>query len=177
MPSTKLQLEWIRKDEAAKRLKVSTRSVLSMAAAGKIQRKPERDPATNQTVMLLHAGDIERIAFEREHPEPAQALQAIAPQALQAPRTNGHIAIQRYKGDGEQGLLAMLAAHAAQPAQVIRPWLTLSEAAEYCGLPEMFLLGLIDNGKLPALNVGVRAGGRYRVKRGDLDAIAGELTS
>ena len=166
MPTTAPQIEWLRKDEAAKRLNMSTRSVLAMAADGKIQRKPERDPATNQVVMLLHAGDIERIAYERDHPEASQAVQAVAPQPSHA---NGAI-----KPGGEQALLAMLA-HAAQPAPAIKPWMTLVDAAEYSGLPETFLRGLVDQGKLPACDVGVRAGGRYRVKRSDLDAIAGDI--
>lgn len=65
------QIEWLSKDQAAQRLHMSARSVLAMAAAGKIQRKPERDPATNQVVTKLHAGDVERIAYARQHPEEA----------------------------------------------------------------------------------------------------------
>jgi excisionase family DNA binding protein len=58
-------------------------------------------------------------------------------------------------------------------APIGRPWLTLAEAAEYSGLPAAFLRDLIAGGQLRALNVGVREGGRYRVRRSDLDEIQG----
>jgi len=58
-----------------------------------------------------------------------------------------------------------------QPAAADRPWLTVEEAAGYSGLPASFLLGLVESRRLPALDVGVRAGGRYRVARRDVDAI------
>jgi excisionase family DNA binding protein len=57
-----------------------------------------------------------------------------------------------------------------------RPWLTVDEAADYSGLPASFLLSLIDGKRLGALDVGVRAGGRYRVARRDVDAIKAPTT-
>jgi excisionase family DNA binding protein len=65
-----------------------------------------------------------------------------------------------------------------QPAPPVsdRPWLTIDEAADYSGLPASFLLGMIEEKRLGALDVGVRAGGRYRVSRRDIDAIKAPTT-
>jgi excisionase family DNA binding protein len=57
------------------------------------------------------------------------------------------------------------------PAKM-RPWLTIAEAADYTGLPESFLLHMIEEGDLPALDVGVRPGGKWRVSRRALDGIS-----
>ena len=61
---------------------------------------------------------------------------------------------------------------AAAPAPAA--WLTLAEAETFIGLPEAFLAAQIRAGKLAALDVGVRPGGRWRVSKRDLEAIAGE---
>lgn len=50
-------------------------------------------------------------------------------------------------------------------------WLSLPEAALYIGLPESTLRKLLMSGRLRALDTGPRFGGRWRVKRSDLDAI------
>jgi excisionase family DNA binding protein len=52
-------------------------------------------------------------------------------------------------------------------------WLTLAEAEDYIRLPASYLLYMIECNELPARDVGIRAGGRWRVKRSDLDAIQG----
>ena len=69
-------VEWLRKADAAKLLKMSTRSVLAMAAAGKIRRRPIHDEATHQTVMLLNVEDLERIAHSFPGVEKSFAIQA-----------------------------------------------------------------------------------------------------
>jgi excisionase family DNA binding protein len=61
---------------------------------------------------------------------------------------------------------------ASEPAPP-RPWLNLDESAEYSGLPASVLRDLVAGGHLPALDVGVRPGGRFRVRRADLDALEG----
>jgi len=63
--------------------------------------------------------------------------------------------------------------HAFEPP-IYHPgqWLSLPEAAAYTGLPQSTLRKLIASRKLLALDVGPRPGGRWRVKRSDLDAIS-----
>lgn len=67
----------------------------------------------------------------------------------------------------------------AGPAQAFQPpmyhpsqWLSLPEAAAYTGLPASTLSKLLANGKLRGLDTGPRLGGRWRIKRSDLDAIS-----
>jgi len=55
--------------------------------------------------------------------------------------------------------------HAAQ-------WLSMPEAAAYTGLPQSALRRLMADGKLRGLDTGPRLGGRWRIKRSDLDAIS-----
>jgi excisionase family DNA binding protein len=59
----------------------------------------------------------------------------------------------------------------------LRPWMTAAEAADYSGLPAGFLVRAIEAGELVALDVGVRPGGRYRIRRTDLDALSGRKLS
>jgi excisionase family DNA binding protein len=51
-------------------------------------------------------------------------------------------------------------------------WLSLAEGAAYTGLPQSTLRRLLATRKLPALDTGPRFGGRWRIKRSDLDAIS-----
>lgn len=142
-----------------------------MAAAGKIQRRMQVDPATNQTVALLHAGDIERIAYEREHPEEAPAA---APPPAKSPARRDSVL------PSLSALLPHLAAITPPPS--LPAWLNLDQAAEYTGLSRELLLRLIHAGTLPALkdqpiksegNGRAKAGSSWRVCRRDLDALQG----
>ncbi|MGA3074704.1 MAG: helix-turn-helix domain-containing protein [Bryobacteraceae bacterium] len=51
-------------------------------------------------------------------------------------------------------------------------WLCLAEAAAYTGLPQSILRKLLASRKLPGLDTGARLGGRWRIKRSDLDEIS-----
>jgi excisionase family DNA binding protein len=51
-------------------------------------------------------------------------------------------------------------------------WLCLAEAAAYTGLPQSTLRKLLASRKLHALDTGPRVGGRWRIKRSDLDDIS-----
>lgn len=112
-------------------------------------------------VLDYKEGRLKRQAAAAKAAAPSKALVAsLLPLALQQQQRN----IQQFQ---EQPI---------QPQQAPSPhdWLTLAEAAAAThGLPESFLLGLIHAGELPCCDVGVRPGGRYRVKRRDLEAIDG----
>lgn len=149
---------WITKKEAAKLLAVSRnggkpqplseRRILEYTQTGALRSAKQRDPKSGQTMVVVSLKDAMRLKHEREHPPVLPAV----------------------PNEPKQKLLA------APPVAVVPScaWLTLAEAEIYSGLPETFLLVLIAGHVLPALNVGVRAGGRWRVKRTDLDRIEGQ---
>ena len=145
--------EYLTKDVAAKRSKRSARRLLELAAAGRIRKIVRPDPKNgHRAIALFHKDDI--MALAHGDGLPPAALQKSAP-------------------------VRPVAALPQPVASVIppTPWLTLAEAEAYTGLPQLILRHLIHEGKLPALHVGVRAGGQYRVAKRDLDAIAGENQS
>ena len=87
--------EWLTKQEAAKRLDLSPQRVLAMAKARQIGSKRERDPVTRQKIVLLHAGDVERICYDRDHPKPKAPLtkrENAVTEAVAAAKSNGDIA-------------------------------------------------------------------------------------
>lgn len=154
---TSQTVEWLDKHQAAERLGKSWRTVLTLAQEGKIQSRKEKDHATGQMVVKLHAGDIERLCYERDHPE-TTAVAALPKVAV--------------------GKAKQAPASPAEPATTAskRPWLTLDEAAEYSGLRKSWLLDFAMQ-NLPAtlegIGISVRdngpgPGGRWRFHRGSL---------
>jgi len=143
--------EYITKQIAARQLGLSERRVLELAQKGKIKRHLVKNPDTGHRQVLLSASDVARL----------RGID-IATGALGS-RENG--AVMR-----AARTLAALPPHDVSTIPQ-RPWLTLAEAEDYSGLPRSFLDEYIRAGKLPALDVGVRPGGRWRVSRRDLDAI------
>ncbi|MGA2737821.1 MAG: helix-turn-helix domain-containing protein [Bryobacteraceae bacterium] len=73
-----------------------------------------------------------------------------------------------FPGSSEAGTASVFQSPIYHPAQ----WLSLAEAAAYTGLPQSILRKLLGNRKLPGLDTGPRLGGRWRIKRSDLDAIS-----
>jgi hypothetical protein len=179
-PSTPAQTgvrEWITKEETAKQLDRSVRTVLAMAAAGTIKSKTERDPKRRgQKVTLFHAGAVAALAEKRENgtaaEKPAQDRKPaiIPPAALQSTDISLTQALV-------ERLLNPPPAVAVPPAP--RPWLTLDEAAEFSGLTKRWLEAeairiLRDEGTTP-IAIKVRDmgrgthGGRWRFLRSDLE--------
>ena len=148
--------EYLNKETAARRSGRSVRRLLELAAAGRIRKQIIKDEKNSgRALAVFHAGDIAQLAKGEMPPVNG---------ALQISRPVRHVA----------------ALPQPEIASVIpptpRPWLTLAEAAEYTGLPESFLAKRIGEGKLPALDVGPRPGGHWRVSRRDLDAITANTT-
>lgn len=147
---------YLTKTLAAKALGISPRRLVELAAAGQIHRHYHNDPKSRRTIALFEKTEIEQLAAQRtlaDQPGGSTPARWIEP-LLQA------IAGQR-------------AIESSTP-KVDALWLTPAEAAQYSGLPERFLIGLIQVKQLPALDVGVRPGGRWRIARRDLDAIRAE---
>jgi hypothetical protein len=162
---------WLLKSQAAVQMNRSESRVAALAQEEGVETTPAKplksrkleNPKTKQVVTLIHAGDVESFLYRRKHPEeftevaekpekPEKDLQLIRGAALQP------VAI------------------APQAPAAPRPWLTLDEAENYSGLPAGFLLEHIAAGKLPALNVGRRKGGQWRVARRDLDQLQATAT-
>lgn len=152
MQATKV--EWVSKEEAGVLLgtiqrPLSTRRVLELAREGRLESGRVKDPNSHQTVVRIHAGSIERFLELNRNPEPI-------------PHPRG----LRVRDRSADGTLAVSAHHL---------WLTLEEAADYSGLPASILLRMVTHAELPTIDVGVRPGGRWRVRRTDLDQIPGQL--
>lgn len=156
--------EWINKNEAAERLKLSTRAVLDAASKGKIRSEKQRDTKTRQLAVMLNAADVERYAYEREHPEESQANSAVP-----ARRMPG--GSDRLVPAGSSIMMDWIDLN-VKPKH-LHPWLTIQEASDYSGLPKSTIEKLIHAGQLKAIDCGPRPGGKYRIKRIDLDALEG----
>jgi hypothetical protein len=163
------QMEWLDKAQAAEVLGMSPRSLLAMAASGKIQSKRERDERTKQMAVKLHAGDVERIRYEREHPPEAaaQAAQGEKPQALQPSQPSRELPSD--VRDFAYLLGTILKARAeAPPAELKEPhFLTLKQARDVSGLPISFL-----HQKLCKTGIATKTGGGWRIARPELERFA-----
>lgn len=158
----KPQTEWINKTEAAAQLKISERTVLQLASSGKIISKKERNPGSNQTAVQFNAADVERYGFERDNPKEKPIMQAS--QSLQT--IPASIAVPLEIGILQKMLNPPEATH-------YQAWMTVKECEKYSGLPASTLMVFIKSKRLPAIDCGPRAGGRWRVSRRDMDKLEG----
>ena len=148
--------EYISKQLAAESLGLSPRRLLEISQTGQIKRRYARDPVTKRRQAIFRAADVARLADEI-----ASRKCSVRPEAAARSESAALSHIRTVPPALPQ---------LERPA---RPWLTVDEAADYTGLPASFLASMIAAGKLAALDVGVRAGGRWRVNRRDLDGIKG----
>lgn len=174
--------EYLDKPQAAKRLGISPRRLLELAASGRIKRHYLKNTRSQRKIVTFKTDDVERLARERDE-------QALLPPSYEPHSTSQlSLKVNKHKGTVHGGSdLASLATLIstkllpAAPAGPPREWLTVEEAANYTGLPASFLLELIHKTmelkrlagpRLPALDVGVRPGGRWRISKRDLDALS-----
>jgi hypothetical protein len=141
------QKEFWSKQIAAKYLNLSVRQLMEISLNGRLKRHKQFDPGTRREAAMFLRADIE--ALKREWtPAPDSQLAIVRPVAL--------------------------APEAAAPPAAPQHWVTLAEAAGVSGLPAAVLLRLVRDERLPAIDCGPRAGGRYRVRRDALGAIGGD---
>lgn len=227
------ETEWIDKWEASKRLNLGHRAVLDAAAKGKIRSMKGKGSKGPQLSMLFHAGDVERYAYEREHPEEnAKGILTNFPmpeplryetRLMEMTLANGltirasdargklgldheteHYRIKEWTkpgpdcqfhkfkvdGPGNHDYLYVALEESCGPQLILglekayqaglnaagggkQQWVTAEQAASITGLPASVLAGLIKSAALKAIDCGPRPGGRYRIKRSDLDALEG----
>lgn len=168
--------EWIGKQEAATRLKLSERTIFDLAKKGKIRSKKQTDPERrNQVTTLFNSADVERYGFERDNPVEVA-------NGLQLPRLGDDPLMDELLTKIVPATLQMLGVSvpSVDPSDI--PWMTLENASVYSGLPCSTLNQLIQAGRLPVIDTwggkerkgGGLPGGRYRIKRSDLDALEGQ---
>jgi len=169
---SKPKTEYLNKELAAKHLGLSVRRILELAQRGVIEKEYTYDPKARRRVAVFSRSSLDNVKDNRHNylqtaglPEkPAKRGGSYANDS-QVSQSNTLIQLleQAARKDAATGNFA--------PAPA---WLTLTDAETFIGLPEAFLAAQIRAGKLPALDVGVRPGGRWRVSKRDLEAIAGE---
>ena len=155
------QSEYINKDLAASRSGLSVRRLLELAARGTIRKRHVRDPKSKRQIAVFDARDIAMIK--------AGGSPAIIDGQKRLTAATGFIPLRSVAAVPQPSPASEI-----HPTPEPRPWMTAAEAADYSGLPASFLVRFIEAGKLPALDVGVRPGGRWRISKRDLDAIAGK---
>lgn len=160
---------YITKEIAARILGVSPRRALELCSEGKIRSKEGHNPQTKRRQTLLVEEDVRRLAAERTTLSDLVATAAL-PHVGSASPHEAQAALQRASELSVRNPAE--ASHISAASPVPRNWLTLDEAAA-CGLPASYLLSLIESGELPARNVGVRPGGRWRIRRADLEQLEG----
>jgi excisionase family DNA binding protein len=140
---------------------------MELSAEGKPKRYREVDPETKREAVMFRSDEIKQMREEMTGAPVPNALARVARRfAIEAPAADRMVSLGQAKWATE--------ASAAAPSSGDRPWITLDDAAEYTGLPASVLQRFIEAGRLPAIDVGVRPGGHWRVKRSDLDAIQGD---
>ena len=150
--------EYLSKEITADVLGLSVRRLMEISESGKrIKRYKIEDPETHREVVMFRRVDVEEL----------KRVWTPAP----------IVAGPKLLGAGNAAAAAPVLPPAPPSGDTSLPWLTLDQAATYTGLPAAVLLHLVKGRRLRALDVGVREGGRYRVRRTDLDQIEGELIS
>lgn len=162
------QTKWLSKEEAGVHLgtierPLSTRRVLELAREGRLESGKTRDPNSGQTVVRISWDSVQTYLEKKKNPDPP-------PDPIEC-RQPSHTT--RLTGRAIGDLLEALLRECANRTPA-RLWLTLSEAAEYSGLPAQILRSMVLSGQLEVLEVGRRRGGRWRLSRRDLEGIRGQ---
>ena len=173
--------EWIPSLEAAHILGIGERELQRKAKRypKQLTRKTQRLGPQRQLSALYLRSDL--MAFRDRQAkgiDPASAERLIPGETEGAdvpdaavPPTGESLALERLNtGDPLTRLAELLARLSAHYQPQPKPWMTLSEAAEYSGLPKGYLLGLCRQNKL-GTDVGRRRGGRFRISRKQLEGL------
>lgn len=154
---------WPTKQETAKILNVSTKTVEKFATDGKLQQA-KRPQTGKPAVNVYHPGDIERLRQERQPPAYVVPANGAASEASQktshtseALALSGGHALIRALADG-------LREHFESRSEP-RLFLSIKEAAAFSNLPQTLIQKWIREGKLQAL----KTGRGWRIRRKDLE--------
>lgn len=171
---------WITKAEAAKVLKVSTKSVEKFRADGKLHAVSWRRPSGGPKIMVYHPGDVEALRAERVYTPPTAVVMRSEDISEIPANSSQDFAKVNPSQAVELFLRALLDAAGSQKALTpsrkqpkpevplqCRVFLTVREAVAYTGVPERRLREFIASGVVPTASVK----GYTRVVRADLDKL------
>lgn len=144
---------WLEKEEAAKLLGRDKRQIDRRAKQGFIETRREEQPWQRKARRYFSRADILAILEGKPNRYPVATSQR---------STSGNGGNDGQAGDSGRGTSGnggnMPDGHPDSvkvlTAAPKRPWLTLSQAAEYSGLPEEWLQGQAEAGTIHAVNVG-----------------------
>ena len=139
---------WISTRQAAEALGVTERTIRRMCEERKIGSRVQRVKG-RKPFRVVNAVDLERLAAEQSRPALISEVPAQRPPAMVKER------------------------EAAPVTYIVRPWLTLDEAAEFSGLPKSWLLlqargGIGREPFVHAINVGTERRASWRFSRAAL---------
>jgi len=152
-----LVAEWVPIDQAMKALGKSKSMVRWLVKQGKLRARKELNAGTGHAVLLVSAADIARVNRENETGRPIEETTSVAP-------LREAVAPSSPSAPGMR-----IPAAAGLPAP--RPWLTLTQAAKYSGLPARHLADMAASGELKAEKVFGKKVGRWKFRAEALNAM------
>lgn len=161
--STQNFADWVTREEAARLIGVSTKTISKLERERKLERK-NRPVKGKPPMAIYHPDDVRRLADHyRRMSEPG----ILAAGDGDGRHSSGKaLAVARNPFALVEALL-----HASTSSKVPltdRVYLRIPEAIEYSGLPERYLRELVKQKKLSAITEGVRG---WRIRRTDLDKL------
>ena len=171
--------DWLTKEEAARVLEVTTKTVEKFAAEKKIQSARIKRTETGATIVKFHPKDVAKLRKERLPdaapfvvPKDVAALGASSAGRFPALPANmesaGQLVGRTIAEHITKAAEALFTAHAERPPAVPlhrRLFLTRTEAADYSGLPRSEITFRIKSQELRAF----RTGRGWRILRRDLE--------
>lgn len=145
----------------------SKRTVETFVSKGRLGVSYFEGP--NGKTAIFQRSEVEALKIDidtptyRATPETATSRQGFA--YLGAAPSGAAALLTGPSGDPLAFLAAALARMAPQPAPVVKPWLTLSEAVDYSGLPATYLVQQARARKMRAVNVGTGERAFWRFNR------------
>lgn len=195
LPSQSDVSNWPNEPETSDRLRCSVRTVRRYVERGELERRLREVPG-QRPESVFNPEDIERLMVEKPffpgeslklqsgsqqlqatsqtmpvplHPALAQTILIF--QKLAEPIFEQNQKTLASLTEGMELIRRSLPEAPETPPARFKMWMTISEASEYSSLTEGLLRRLARSGKLPSL----RDGKGIKVRRSDLDMLAGEL--
>lgn len=169
---------WLTKQQAAQVLGVAEKTIDRMAKAGELHKEILKRPR-QAPIVVFHPGDVNRAKAAREAQQsPAPFVMSEKESGLSAdvsgrPVSDVSRSMSEVSVPWSDSWIRDMSTRLSNlskifPAEPTNLWLTLQEAADYSGLPAAVLVDFINSGRLPALDIGRRRGGHWRIRKVDL---------
>jgi hypothetical protein len=167
---------WIPGNEAAALLRVTERSVRRRAEQGLIRRRTDPRPRVGKGIAapLYSRADVEALLAGTPN---MQAVLVREKQGSEDRAKTGKVVDDPNPLGAAlvEALRAFTGARVdlvAAPSQNFRPWLPLTQASDYSGLPRRWLKAAARDGRVEAINAGTEKRPRWMYR---LDALTGPL--